>query len=76
MGKKKEEFVWDFSEVPDEAILSEAGRRQRKKARTRPKVMHPCKHCGKLFGAKEVREHWPVCPKKPIRGTAKKKGGA
>jgi hypothetical protein len=76
VGKKKEEYVWDLTEVPDTQIIAEAGRRRRKMARARPKVMHPCKHCGKLFGAAEVRKHWPVCPKKPIRGTAKKKGGA
>ena len=72
VGKKKEEFVWDFSEVPDAQIIAEAGRRRQKMGH-RPKVPTPCKHCGKLFGAAEVRKHWPVCPKKPIRGTAKKR---
>ena len=70
MGKKKEEFVWDFSEVPDAAIIAEAGRRRQKMGH-RPKVPTACKHCGKIFGAAEVRRHWPVCPKKPIRGTAR-----
>ena len=63
MGKKKEEFVWDFSEVPDAAIIAEAGRRRQKMGH-RPKVPTACKHCGEIFGAAEVRRHWPVCPKK------------
>jgi hypothetical protein len=71
VGKKKEEYVWDFSEVPDTPIFAEAGRR-RQKLGHRPKVLTPCKHCGKLFGAAEVRRHWPVCPKKPKRGKDKK----
>jgi hypothetical protein len=65
---------WDLSAVPDEVIIAEAGRRRRAMAANRPKVMHPCKHCGKLFGAAEVRKHWPVCPKN--RKNLKKKGGA
>ena len=74
VGTKKEEYVWDFSEVPDAPIIAEAGRRRQKLASPRPKVMTPCKHCGKLFGAAEVRKHWPVCPKKPKRGKAKARG--
>ena len=60
-------------EVPDAQIIAEAGRRRQKMGH-RPKVPTPCKHCGKLFGAAEVRKHWPVCPKN--RKNLKKKGGA
>ena len=63
---------WDLTSVPDAVIIAEAGRR-RQKLGHKPKTPTPCKHCGKIFGAAEVRKHWPVCPKKPIRGTAKKK---
>jgi hypothetical protein len=65
MGKKKEEIVWDLSEVPDTVIHAESGRRRRDVAKTRPKVPHACKYCGKVFGALEVRQHWPMCPKNP-----------
>lgn len=55
----------DLSKVPDALILAEAGRRRRAMASTRPKVLHECQHCGKMFGAAEVRKHRPVCPRNP-----------
>ena len=69
---------WDLTHVPDAVIIAEAGKRRRAMASDRPKVMHPCKHCGKLFGAQEVRAHWPVCPKnrKNSKSAADRKGGA
>lgn len=71
MAKRDEEYQWDLSEIPDKVIIAEAGRRRQKLARPKPKVMHDCKYCGKPFGAKEVRQHWPKCPKNPKRLKAK-----
>lgn len=59
----------DLSTVPDEVILSEAGRRQnaRRKARGggigggRPKVLKRCPNCRRKFGVAEMRKHRPEC---------------
>ena len=31
----------------------------------RDKVETPCPYCGEKFGARELREHLPRCPKRP-----------
>ncbi len=56
-----------LSEYSDEEILAEAGRRRRAMVSgpTNPKVLRPCPFCKKKFGAREMRTHKPVCPKKP-----------
>lgn len=48
-------------QVPDEFILSEAGRRQAarrsKDQMGRSEKLRPCKFCGEKFGTRKMREH-------------------
>lgn len=50
----------------DAEIISEAGKRRRKMQTEppNPPVLRPCLKCGAEFGAREMRKHMPVCPKK------------
>jgi predicted Zn-ribbon and HTH transcriptional regulator len=37
----------------------------RKTDKTRPVVLHVCKHCGEGFAARAIRKHQARCPKNP-----------
>jgi predicted Zn-ribbon and HTH transcriptional regulator len=52
-----------LKKVPEAVIMSAAARISRSRARNKPKVMRPCGMCGEMFGAKELRDHLPRCPK-------------
>lgn len=59
----------DMSTIPDEVLYAEVGRRRVAKrtedsGHGHPKVMRPCPHCGKEFGARELRTHRPHCSKR------------
>ena len=54
-----------LSDYTDEEIFAEAGRRMRaRNPQPTPKVLRPCPYCKKNFGARELRKHIPVCPKR------------
>jgi hypothetical protein len=52
--------------------------RASRKHQPRAKVKRPCQHCSRMFGARDLRAHVPVCPKKPkklrLRGATTTKG--
>lgn len=53
---------------PKRFLVSFAGAiasRLRKTRSGAKKVPHTCPYCSKQFGARELREHRPVCPKNP-----------
>jgi hypothetical protein len=39
-------------------------RRRRAEQRSRPKIERPCPHCGRPFGARDMRAHKPTCTAK------------
>jgi hypothetical protein len=57
---------FDITSVPDNVLLAESARRLRARQVTapRPKVLRQCPHCLQPFGAREMRKHLPVCPKR------------
>jgi hypothetical protein len=60
---------WDLSTIPDAELASEWGRRRSAK-RTEPptpKLLRACPHCGKPFGARDMRVHIPRCHKNKRR---------
>jgi hypothetical protein len=55
-----------LASVPYDMIQSVAARlRRARQAPPTPKVLRPCQFCGSEFGARELREHTPSCPRKP-----------
>ena len=62
--------VWspnlDISTIPDDLLHAESARRRRaaQVEPPRPQVRRPCVFCLELFGAREMRRHRPVCPKR------------
>src|SRR5215469_11696741 len=62
--------VWspdlDLSTIPDHILHAESARRRRaaQVEPPRPQVRRPCAFCLELFGARELRRHRPVCPKR------------
>jgi len=56
---------WDISTIPTELIRSEAARRLPRAGRVpNPKVLRPCPYCGQQMGARELRAHQAICPKR------------
>src|SRR5215469_14087676 len=57
---------FDITSVPDAVLLAESARRLRARQRTapRPKIKRPCAFCQELFGAREMRKHLPLCPRR------------
>jgi hypothetical protein len=57
---------FDIATVPDDVLLSESARRLRARQAVspRPKVLRQCEHCLQPFGAREMRKHLPMCPKR------------
>jgi len=59
---------WDLTTIPDDAWMSEHGRRmvaRRKEHKGgRPAKLTPCEWCGKEFGVREMVKHRPLCPKR------------
>ena len=57
---------FDISTVPDNVLLAESAKRLRARQGDgpRPKVLRDCEFCHKPFGARAMREHRPVCPKR------------
>jgi hypothetical protein len=55
---------FDILTVPDDVLLSESARRLRMRQvdAPRPKVLRPCPYCLQSFGARELRDHRPICP--------------
>lgn len=57
--------------IPDEDFFREWSRRLKIRRNASPnkqgrkKILRPCPHCGKEYGAHELRTHKPVCPNKP-----------
>lgn len=41
-------------------------RRKRALVPSRQKVERPCPHCGRSFGARDLRAHKPYCTEKPV----------
>lgn len=64
---------FDLSTVPDEALLAESARRLRARQKVPPhaKVLRQCPHCLRAFGAREMREHRPVCPRRGAKPEAR-----
>lgn len=58
--------AFDITTIPDDVLLSESARRIRAKQMTspRPKVLRQCEHCLQPFGAREMRQHLPLCPER------------
>ena len=58
---------WNLRSIPDFLLSSEWCRRANAKRAepARKKVMRPCKHCGWLYGYRDLRAHLPVCEKNP-----------
>lgn len=58
--------TWDLTTIPDKEFNSERGRRlaEKRPAPAVPKKLRPCPLCAKPFGARELREHKPRCPKR------------
>ena len=58
----------DMSTIPDEVLYAEVGRRRVAKRPEgvggRPKVLKECPHCGKDFGARDLRKHVARCPRR------------
>lgn len=56
----------DLRKATDEELYAEIERRRalRGEVGGRPAVERPCPHCGKEFGARAMRLHLPVCPKR------------
>jgi hypothetical protein len=50
--------------LSDIVILRRAARVMAKRKRPSRVVYRPCPLCGEPFGAREMRTHLPVCPKK------------
>lgn len=57
---------FDLSTIPDHILHAESARRRRRAQLEppRPRVHRPCEFCLELFGAREIRKHRPVCPKR------------
>lgn len=60
-----------LAKLPDDiktnlqAAVMRRYRAMRKSKNARPQVKRPCKYCGELFGARDLRLHQPRCPKVP-----------
>lgn len=58
----------DMSTIPDQILFAEVGRRRaarRDPANAgRPKTLKPCPHCREQMGARDLRAHRPICPKR------------
>lgn len=54
-------------DIPNKEVRSYIGRLNRKRVKTQPnpKKLRPCKHCGEMYGAVEIKAHWPVCQYNP-----------
>jgi|SRR5579884_236224 len=67
---------FDITTVPDEVLLAESARRLRARQVNppRPKVTRPCEFCQELFGARDMRKHRPVCPKRHDKTPATRPG--
>ena len=63
--------------IPPSLILAEAGRIRANLRETagggRPKRFKICRHCAGKFGAREMREHLPRCPKRKKSSPAGRK---
>ncbi len=56
------------AKLSDEFVSSLCGRlsysRRKTPAAGQPKKLRPCQFCKLQFGAREMRDHLPLCPKK------------
>lgn len=57
---------FDITTVPDDVLLAESARRLRARQTVPPraKVLRQCPHCREAYGARDLRRHRPVCPKR------------
>jgi hypothetical protein len=67
---------FDITTVPDEVLLKESARRLRARQVVAPraKVLRQCPHCLQPFGAREIRKHTPVCPKRDTPPNSRRAG--
>lgn len=68
MGTTFSAAVWVelLRNAPEDLIMSEAGKRSRARAASRPKVMRKCGECGEEFGTRDFREHMKTCNRRIV----------
>lgn len=57
---------FDLSTIPDHILHTESARRRRATQiePPRPQIKRPCRFCQELFGARDMRKHQPICPRR------------
>ena len=67
---------FDLSTIPDHFLHGESARRRRAKQTQPPRsqIKRPCEFCQELFGARNMRKHRPVCPKRHDRTSVTRPG--